>query len=98
MTENKEEHYKVQETLVNKVTPVHDLSWYLKWVGSMFIMSGITCRAVGVFPFYDLCASFIGTCMLTCMAYLWHDRALLVLNGVASVALAMGILRHITTI
>ena len=95
MTESKGESYKVQETLVNKVTPVYDLSWYLKWVGSMFIMSGITCRAVGVFPFYDLCASFIGTGMLACMAYLWHDRALLVLNAVASAALMMGILRHL---
>ena len=97
MTENKEESYKGQETLVNKVTPVHDLSWYLKWVGSMFIMSGITCRAVGVFSFYDLCASFIGTGMLACMAYLWHDRALLMLNGVASVTLAMGILLYLAT-
>ena len=95
MEESNEESYKGQETLVNKVTPVHDLSWYLKWVGSLFIMSGITCRAVGVFPFYDLCASFIGTGMLACMAYLWHDRALLVLNAVASAALMMGILRHL---
>ena len=97
MEENKEESYKGQETLVNKVTPVHDLSWYLKWSGSFLIMSGIICRAVGVLPFYDLCASFIGTGMLACMAYLWHDRALLMLNGVASVALAMGILRYLAT-
>ena len=97
MEESNEESYKGQETLVNKVTPVHDLSWYLKWSGSLLIMSGIICRAVGVFPFYDLCASFIGTGMLACMAYLWHDRALLMLNGVASVALAMGILRYLAT-
>ena len=97
MEESNEESYKGQETLVNKVTPVYDLSWYLKWVGSLCIMSGITCRAVGVFPFYALCASFIGTGMLACMAYLWHDRALLMLNGVASVALAMGILRYLAT-
>ena len=77
MTENKEEHYKVQETIVNKVTPVHDLSWYLKWSGSLLIMSGIICRSAGVLPFYDLIASCIGTGLLTGMAYLWHDRALL---------------------
>ena len=95
MTENKEESYKGQETLVNKVTPVHDLSWYLKWIGSLLIMSGITCRAAGVFPLYDLISSCVGTACLALMAYLWHDRALLVLNAVASAALMMGILRYL---
>ena len=82
---------------MQKITPTHDLSWYLKWTGSMFIMSGIACRAVGVFPLFDLCSSFIGTGLLSAMAYLWHDRALLMVNGVACAALAMGILRHIST-
>ena len=95
MEENKEESYRGQETLVNKVTPVHDLSWYLKWLGSLLIMSGIICRAVGVLPFYDLMASCIGTGLLRGMAYLWHDRALLILNGVACAALAMGVLRYL---
>ena len=82
---------------MQKITPTHDLSWYLKWTGSMFIMSGIVCRAVGVFPLFDLCSSFIGTGLLSAMAYVWHDRALLMVNGVACAALAMGILRHIST-
>ena len=95
MTENKGESYKVRETLVNKVTPVHDLSWYLKWTGSMLIMSGIICRAAGVLPFYDLVASCVGTGMLAGMAYLWHDRALLTVNVVACASLAMGIMRYL---
>ena len=95
MTESEEENYKVQETLVNKVTPVHDLSWYLKWTGSMLIMSGIICRAAGVLPFYDLVASCVGTGMLAGMAYLWHDRALLTVNVVACASLAMGIMRYL---
>ncbi len=95
MTESKGESYKVQETLVNKVTPVHDLSWYLKWTGSMLIMSGIICRAAGVLPFYDLVASCVGTGMLAGMAYLWHDRALLTVNVVACASLAMGIMRYL---
>ena len=82
---------------MQKITPTHDLSWYLKWTGSLFIMSGIVCRAVGVFPLFDLCSSFIGTGLLSAMAYLWHDRALLMVNGVACAALAMGIRRHIYT-
>ena len=45
MTGKRKESYKGQEILVNKVTPVHDLSWYLKWSGSFLIMSGIICRA-----------------------------------------------------
>jgi len=81
---------------MQKITPTHDLSWYFKWIGSLFIMSGIICRAVGVFPLYDLVSSCVGTGCLTVMAYLWHDRALLILNGVACAALMMGILRLIT--
>ena len=80
---------------MQKITPTYDLSWYLKWIGSLFIMSGIVCRAVGVFPLYDLVSSCVGTGCLTVMAYLWHDRALLVLNGVACAALMMGILRQV---
>ena len=80
---------------MQKITPTYDLSWYLKWIGSLFIMSGIVCRAVGVFPLYDLVSSCVGTGCLTVMAYLWHDRALLVLNGVACAALIMGILRKV---
>ena len=95
MTEKKEESYKGQETLVNKVTPVHDLSWFLKWSGSFLIMSGIICRAAGVLPFYDLVASCVGTGLLAGMAYIWHDRALLMVNGVACAALAMGIMIHL---
>jgi len=95
MTESEEANYKVQETLVNKVTPVHDLSWYLKWTGSILIMSGIICRSAGVLPFYDLVASCVGTGLLAGMAYLWHDRALLTVNGVACAALAMGIMRYL---
>ena len=93
MTEKKEESYKGQETLVNKVTPVFDASWYLKWTGSLLIMSGIICRAAG-FCLYDLISSCIGTGLLAGMAFLWHDRALLMVNGVAC-ALAMGIMRHL---
>ena len=67
MTENKES-YKGQEILVNKVTPVFDVSWYLKWAGSLLIMSGIICRAAGVLPLYDLVSSCIGTGLLE----VWH--------------------------
>ena len=49
----------------------------------ILIMSGIICRSVGVLPLYDLIASCVGTGLLAGMAYLWHDRALLMVNGVA---------------
>ena len=82
---------------MQKITPTHDLSWYLKWTGSFLIMSGIICRSVGVLDLYDLVSSGIGTGLLAGMAYLWHDRALLMVNGVACAALAMGIMRYLFT-
>jgi len=82
---------------MQKITPTHGLSWYLKWAGSILIMSGIICRAAGVFPIYDLISSCIGTACLAYMSYLWHDRALLTLNSVASACLLIGILRSMVT-
>jgi hypothetical protein len=77
-----------------KVTPKHDLSWFIKWTASFFIMTGIILRSAdtqGLYKELDLVLSLIGTLGWATVGYLWHDRALLLLNGAASITLASGL-------
>jgi len=77
-----------------KITPKHDLSWFIKWTASFFIMTGIILRSAdtqGLYKELDLVLSLIGTLGWATVGYLWHDRALLLLNGAASITLASGL-------
>ena len=73
---------ELQSTRVfKKVTPKFDLSWYVKWVASVFILLAVCFRASGGYHMLDLYTSFIGTLGWFWVGYLWHDRALILLNG-----------------
>lgn len=77
-----------------KITPKGDLSWYIKWSASAFILVAVMCRSVDEVPkIYDVMFSFIGTVGWGLVGYLWHDRALLILNSVLTVMLGISILR-----
>ena len=76
-----------------KITPKFDLSWYVKWVASVFILLAVCFRAAGGFHTFDLYFSFIGTLGWFWVGYLWHDRALILLNGALATLLFTGILK-----
>jgi len=79
-----------------KVTPKGDMSWYIKWTASVFILVAVMCRSVEEVPkIYDVVLSFIGTIGWAWVGYLWHDRALLLLNSVLCVILGSSILRFL---
>lgn len=79
-----------------KITPKGDLSWYVKWTASAFILVAVMCRSVEEVPrMYDVVLSFIGTVGWAWVGYLWHDRALLLLNAVLCFILGTSILRFL---
>jgi hypothetical protein len=79
-----------------KVTPRGDLSWYVKWIASAFILIAVMCRSVEEVPkIYDVMLSFVGTVGWAWVGYLWHDRALLLLNAVLCVILGTSIIRFL---
>ena len=81
-----------------KITPRGDLSWYIKWIASAFILIAVMCRSVEEVPrIFDVVFSLIGTIGWAIVGYLWHDRALLLLNGTIVVFLGMSLLRHLFT-
>ena len=77
-----------------KVTPKGDLSWYVKWISSVFILSAVACRSTGNLAVFDLWLSLIGTSGWFWVGMLWHDRALIMLNGALSSILMLGLLNY----
>ena len=81
-------------------TPKQDLSWYVKWISSIFIFTAVMMRsASGNSPeqietllMADRILSMIACIGWTWVGLLWKDRALIVLNAVIVFALATGIL------
>ena len=76
-----------------KVTPKYDRSWYIKWVSSLFILIAMALTSAAIFPL-NLMFHLAGVTGWLVVGMLWHDRALIFLNGVAIFMFASGILNH----
>ena len=76
-----------------KITPKGDLSWYIKWVSSIFIIVGMALTSANIFPL-NIYIHGIGVTGWLIVGMLWHDRALIFLNGVAIFVYATGLLNY----
>ena len=76
-----------------KITPKGDLSWYIKWVSSIFIIAGMALSSANIFPI-NIMIHGIGVTGWLIVGMLWHDRALIFLNAVAIFTYATGLLNH----
>ena len=74
-----------------KVTPKGDLSWYIKWTGSMFLIVAMMMTSVNIFPL-NLYVALVGMTGWLIVGILWHDRALIVLNAVSVAIYGLGIM------
>jgi hypothetical protein len=63
-------------------TPKQDLSWYVKWTASIFILASMSIRGIDGLQLYDIVLSIIGVTGWMIVGLLWKDRALILLNGV----------------
>ena len=94
---------KHSNRIVKSATPKQDLSWYIKWVSSFFVLSAVMMRsATGDSPevianlrLADQILSLIGCAGWTVVGFLWKDRALIVLNAIIVFALLTGLMRHL---
>tara|TARA_B100000575_G_scaffold293211_1_gene303879 strand:+ start:2012 stop:2299 length:288 start_codon:yes stop_codon:yes gene_type:complete len=80
---------------IESVTPKGDLSWYVKWISSVFIILGMmmTSLDISLYPI-NLFFHLIGVSGWFVVGMLWHDRSLIVVNGIAMTIFMMGILKH----
>ena len=79
--------------MIEKVTPIGDLSWYVKWGASYLALTGMLLTAVDLFP-YNLIFHCLGVVGWGIVGYLWHDRALIFINSIATFIFAVGILKY----
>ena len=68
--------------IYKSATPKQDLSWYVKWTASLFILIGMSIRGLDGFQTMDLSVSIIGVAGWLIVGLLWKDRALILLNGI----------------
>jgi|TARA_B100001094_G_scaffold73586_1_gene69916 hypothetical protein len=86
---------KLNSTRVfKKVTPLHDLSWYVKWVSVVFVIIGWMLTSINWFP-YSIIFQMTGVAGWLWVGFLWHDRALIVLNSIGVALLGAGLLKYL---
>ena len=81
--------------IFKSATPKYTVDWYVKWISSVILLTAMTIRAAGYNPFLDLCLSLTGMIGWIYVSLVWKDRAMIMLNGVATFILAMGLLNHL---
>jgi len=83
-----------QTYTVETQTPLHTLDWYVKWISSFIVLAAVMCRSIDEVPkYWDLHLSLLGTAGWLYVGFAWHDRALILLNGILVFVLGMGVLR-----
>jgi ABC-type siderophore export system fused ATPase/permease subunit len=82
----------MRETIRRFTTPKQTKDWYIKWTASVLLLTAMVLRATGDYPFTDMCLSLVGCVGWLVVAMLWKDRALIILNAIASFILMTGIL------
>ena len=77
--------------VLKKVTPKGDLSWYIKWTASFIILIGMVLTSITGMEPWNLMFHFVGVLGQGIVGMLWHDRALIFINGIAMFIFAVGI-------
>jgi len=68
--------------IFKSATPKQDLSWYVKWISSTILLTGMSIRGLEGLQVMDLILSIIGVTGWLWVGLLWKDRALILLNGI----------------
>ena len=88
------EEIENSKRIFKSATPKYTIDWYVKWLSSVILICAISIRSAQINPLLDLILSFTGMVGWTYVSIVWKDRALILLNGIATVLLATGLLSH----
>ena len=81
------------EIWVKLITPKQGWSWYIKWTSSIIILIGMVLTSIMMTPI-NLFFHMVGVFGWLVVGFMWNDRALMLLNGVATVIFLTGIMNH----
>jgi|TARA_R110000803_G_scaffold102704_1_gene170856 hypothetical protein len=76
------EELEKSKRIFKSATPKYTLDWYVKWVASIFVLCAMSIRGVEGLQMFDLALSAVGISLWLWVSILWHDKALILLNGV----------------
>ena len=97
MTKFDKKELENSKRIFKSATPKYDISWYVKWIASAFVLAAISIRGIEGLQFYDLILSLFGISGWLIVSVLWRDRALIVLNGVGLIFLLRNLFVYLTT-
>ena len=95
MSKFSKEELENSKRIFESATPKQDLSWYVKWIASCFILSSMSIRGIEGLQIYDLVLSLIGVTGWMIVGILWKDRALMLLNGVGIILFLNTLVRYL---
>ena len=77
----------IAELYQTKYKPV---DWYIKWIATIFLLTGMVLRTTQRYMFIDIIVSLIGAMGWTAVGIMWKDKSLISLNVVATLILLYG--------
>lgn len=92
MTKYAKEELQNSKRIYKSATPKQTIDWYVKWTASVILLAAMVIRSAGVSNTIDTALSFIGCLGWLFVAFVWKDRALILLNGIACFILLTGLL------
>lgn len=84
------------DRIIKSATPKYTLDWYVKWVATAIIVASMSSRATGIeaLHLFDLWGTLCGATLWWWVSFIWRDRALMVVNGLAGIIMLIGLLNY----
>jgi hypothetical protein len=86
------EELENSKRIYKSATPKLTVDWYVKWFASIILLTAMVIRSANISNTIDTVLSFIGCLGWLFVAFIWKDRALIILNAVACFILLTGLL------
>ena len=74
------------------------IEWYVKWLATIFVLTGMALRTTQEHMFADITVALLGALGWMVVAIMWKDKALTLLNAVASLILLYGFIIGINNV
>jgi len=81
--------------IFKSATPKQTIDWYVKWAASLVLLVAMVVRSADISNTLDTFLSFLGCLGWLFVAFIWKDRALIMLNSVACFILLTGLLTKV---
>tara|TARA_B100001175_G_scaffold298352_1_gene288863 strand:+ start:1409 stop:1690 length:282 start_codon:yes stop_codon:yes gene_type:complete len=72
----------------------HPLSWYIKWISSIVLIMAMIATTNNMYP-WNMLLQFLGVAGWLWVSIIWNDRALIVVNAVATAIMANGLVSYL---